>query len=131
MGETVRPKGIKSMSEAATSRFDPIKWVLVLLLVAAGVVGNSYYSDESLLYRVLALLVLAAAAGWVASTTAKGGAFWNLIKGSRTEIRKVVWPTRQETTQTTMIVVVFVFVMALILWALDSLLGWAASLILG
>jgi preprotein translocase subunit SecE len=50
--------------------------------------------------------------------------FWNLIKGSRTEIRKVVWPTRQETTQTTMIVVVFVFVMALILWALDSL-SWA------
>ncbi len=119
------------MSEAATSRLDPLKWIVVVALVAAGVVGNSYYGDESLLYRVLAMLVLAAAAGWVASTTVRGGAFWNLVKGSRTEIRKVVWPTRQETTQTTMIVVVFVFVMALILWALDSLLGWAASLILG
>jgi preprotein translocase subunit SecE len=70
-------------------------------------------------------------AGWVASTTERGGAFWNLVKGSRTEIRKVVWPTRQETTQTTVIVVVFVFVAALILWALDSLLGWAASFVLG
>lgn len=119
------------MSEVTTSKLDPLKWVLVVLLVAAGVVGNSYYADQSLLYRVLALLLVALAAGWLASKTARGGAFWSLVKGSRTEIRKVVWPTRQETTQTTMIVVVFVFVMALILWALDSLLGWAASLILG
>jgi len=61
----------------------------------------------------------------------RGGAFWQLVKGSRTEIRKVIWPTRQETTQTTMIVVAFVFVMALILWAMDSLLGWLVSMAIG
>ncbi len=119
------------MSEAASSRLDPLKWGVVVVLVAAGVVGNSYYGEESLLYRVLALLALAAVAGWVASTTDRGNAFWQLVKGSRTEIRKVVWPTRQETTQTTLIVVVFVFIMALILWGIDSLLGWLVGMVIG
>ena len=49
----------------------------------------------------------------------------------RSEIRKVVWPTRQETTQTTLIVVAVVLVMALLLWGLDSLLGWLVSMIVG
>jgi len=119
------------MSEAAASRLDPLKWGIVVLLVAASVVGNSYYADQSLLYRVIALLVAALVAGYVASTTVRGGAFWQLVKGARTEIRKVVWPTRQETTQTTFIVVVFVFVMALILWAMDSILGWLVSMVIG
>ena len=119
------------MSEAAASRLDHLKWGIVAILVVAGVVGNSYFSDQSLLYRVLALLAAAAVAGWVASTTERGGAFWQLIKGSRTEIRKVVWPTRQETTQTTLIVVVFVFIMALILWGIDSVLGWLVGMVIG
>jgi len=119
------------MSDAATSRLDPLKWGVALALVAAGIVGNSYYADQSLLYRVIALLALAVVAGWIASTTERGGAFWQLVKGSRTEIRKVVWPTRQETTQTTLIVVVFLLIMAMILWAIDSLLGWLVSMVIG
>jgi preprotein translocase subunit SecE len=95
------------------------------------VVGNSYFSNESLLYRVLAIVALAAMAGFVALQTAKGASFWSLVKGARTEIRKVVWPTRQETVQTTMIVVAFVLLVALILWGLDSFLGWLASLVIG
>ncbi len=114
--------------EATTSRFDTVKWLVVTVLVAIAVVGNSYFADESLLYRVLGILVLAVIAGFVALQTAKGAALWTLIKGSRTEIRKVVWPTRQETVQTTMIVVLFVLVVALFLWGLDSLLGWLVSL---
>ena len=114
--------------ETTASRFASVKWILVFILVAVAVVGNSYYSDQSLLYRVLGILVLAGIAGFVALQTAKGAAFWSLVKGSRTEIRKVVWPTRQETVQTTMIVVAFVLLVALILWGLDSLLGWLVSL---
>ena len=88
------------MSEAATTRIGLTRssgssywcWSPV------AVVGNSYYGDQPILYRVLVLLVLALLAGWFASLTQKGGDFFTLVKGSRNEIRKVVWPTRQETT---------------------------------
>lgn len=117
--------------ETPASRFDGLKWLVVFVLVGVAVVGNSMYADQSLLYRVLGIVALGVVAALVALQTAKGAAFWTLVKGSRTEIRKVVWPTRQETVQTTMIVVVFVLVVALILWALDSLLGWLVSLAIG
>ena len=118
-------------AEAKDSRFDLLKWLVVAALVIAGLVGNQYFSAEPILYRVLALLVVAALAGVIALQTSKGQAFWVLAKEARVEIRKVVWPTRQETTQTTLIVVAVVLVMALLLWGLDSLLGWLVSLIVG
>lgn len=118
-------------AEAKDSRFDLLKWLVVAALVVAGVVGNQYFSAEPILYRVLALLVVAALAGVIALQTAKGKAFWVLAKEARVEIRKVVWPTRQETTQTTLIVVAVVLVMSLLLWGVDSLLGWLVSLIVG
>ncbi|MCU1719876.1 MULTISPECIES: preprotein translocase subunit SecE [unclassified Pseudomonas] len=120
-----------SKSEAQDSRFDLLKWLAVVALVVVGVVGNQYYSASPVLYRVIVLLVLAAAAAFVALQTVKGKSFFALAKEARTEIRKVVWPTRQETTQTTLIVVAVVLVMALLLWGLDSLLGWLISLIVG
>lgn len=118
-------------AEVKDSRFDSVKWLVVVALVVAGVVGNHVFAAESILYRVLGLLVLAVIAGFVALQTAKGRSFFTLLKDARGEIRKVVWPTRQETTQTTLIVVVVVLVMALLLWGLDSLLGWLVSMIVG
>lgn len=118
-------------AEVSESRFDGLKWLVVVLLVALGVAANIYYANESLLYRVLGLLGVAVVAGFVALQTAQGAAFWLMARESRTEIRKVVWPTRQETIQTTMIVVGFVLLVALLLWGLDSLLGWLVSLIIG
>jgi preprotein translocase subunit SecE len=118
-------------AEASDTRFDLLKWLVVVALVVIGVVGNQYYSAAPVLYRVLALIVIAAVAAYVALQTAKGKSFFVLAKEARTEIRKVVWPTRQETAQTTMIVVAVVLVMALLLWGLDSLLGWLVSLIVG
>lgn len=118
-------------AEAQGSRFDIAKWLVVVVLVVVGVVGNQYYSAQPILYRVLALLVIAVAAAYVALQTVRGKAFFVLAKEARTEIRKVVWPTRQETMQTTLIVVAVVLVMALLLWGLDSLLGWLVSLIVG
>jgi preprotein translocase subunit SecE len=118
-------------AEAPDSRFDLVKWLVVVILVVVGVVGNQYYSAQPILYRVLALLVIAAVAAYVGLQTGKGKAFFVLAKEARAEIRKVVWPTRQETTQTTLIVVAVVLVMALLLWGLDSLLGWLVSLIVG
>ncbi|GAA5317906.1 MAG: preprotein translocase subunit SecE [Candidatus Pelagadaptatus aseana] len=110
---------------------DGLKWLVVVVLVAAGVVGNSVYSEVAVLYRALALVVLGVAAVFVAINTAKGAAFWNLLREAQVEFRKVVWPTRQEVNQTTLIVVAVVLLMAVILWMLDSFLGWLASLIIG
>lgn len=117
--------------DAKEFRLDGLKWLLVVLLVAAGVIGNSYFSDVSVLYRVLALLVGGALAAFIAVKTAKGNAFWGLMREAHGELRRVVWPTRQEVNQTTIIVVAVVIVMSIILWLLDTLLGWLASLIIG
>jgi preprotein translocase subunit SecE len=113
------------------SKFDGLKWLVVVALVAAGVVGNSVFAGESLLYRALALLALAVVAGLIALQTTKGKAFFKLFKEAKNEIRRVVWPTRQETLQTTAIVVIVVLLVALALWGLDSLLGWLVSAAIG
>ena len=121
---------MNAKAEEQSGRFDAIKWILVGLVVAVGVAGNVMFADQSLLYRVLGLLVLASIALAIGSQTVKGAALWSLIQGSRTEIRKVVWPTHQETLQTTAIVLVVVVIMALLLWGLDSLLSWAVAQII-
>ncbi len=122
---------MNAKAESKDSRLDTLKWFAVAVLVAVAVVGNQYFSAEPIIYRVLGILLVAAGAAFVALQTAKGSAFFTLVKEARAEMRKVVWPTRQETTQTTLIVVAVVLVMALLLWGLDSLLGWLVSLIVG
>lgn len=118
-------------TEEKVYRLDAIKWLLVVAIVAAGVVGNSHFSAESILYRALALLVLAAIAVFVALQTAKGVAIADVVRGALVELRKVVWPTRQETNQTTLIVIAVVIVTSFILWLLDTLFGFIASNIIG
>ena len=127
-------------SKANSSPLDIVKWLLAIAFFAAAVVGNymvpGLYQEANgeelpLLFRVLGVVVLMLVSAGIAVTTVKGQAFMQLLKEANIERRKVVWPTRQETTQTTMIVVVVVFVMALILWGLDTLLGWLVSLIVG
>ncbi|HEY7885904.1 MAG TPA: preprotein translocase subunit SecE [Cellvibrionaceae bacterium] len=122
---------MSTKAEAKEFRLDTVKWALVVAVVAVGVVGNSVYSAEPLLYRVLALLVLSGVALAVAYNTAKGNALWRLLQESVVEVRKVVWPTRQETNQTTLLVVAVVIVTALILWGLDTIFGFVASRIIG
>jgi len=118
---------MSTKAELYDDRLDIPKWIVVAIIVVAGVYGNHYFAAEPVLYRALALVVLGLVAGFVALQTSKGKAFWALLKEARIEIRKVVWPTRPETTQTTLIVVAVVLVMALILWGLDTLLGWIIS----
>ncbi|PIE42746.1 MAG: preprotein translocase subunit SecE [Gammaproteobacteria bacterium] len=122
---------MSSQTSESSGAWDVIKWLFVLLLVAVGVVGNYYYADQSLLYRVLALVVLTAVALTVAATTIKGRQYVTLMKEAKSEIRRVIWPTRQELLQTTMIVVVFVLIVALFLWGLDSLVSWIISGVIG
>lgn len=122
---------MESKAQQSTSRFDAVKWLVVFVLIAVGVVGNQYFSAESVLYRVLGLVALALVAAFVALQTDRGRRFATLLKEARVEIRKVVWPTRPELIQTTAIVVVFVLVVALILWGMDSLIGFLVQGFIG
>lgn len=115
---------MKAKAEAQSAGFDSIKWVLVILLVGAAVAGNMYYADAPMIYRVVGVVVLCALAGLIFMKTSKGLRLANLAREARIEIRKVVWPTRPETTQTTLIVLAAVALVAFLLWLLDSLLGW-------
>ena len=122
---------MSTKAELHDDRLDVVKWIVVAIVVLAGVYGNHYFAAEPVLYRAVALVVLGLVAGFVALQTARGKSFWALVKEARIEIRKVVWPTRPETTQTTLIVVAVVLVMALILWGLDTLMGWIISQFIG
>jgi preprotein translocase subunit SecE len=108
-----------------------VLWLVVVAIVAAVAVLNSIYAEESLLYRVMGGLVLAIIAGVIATQTTQGAAFWHIAKGARTEVRRVVWPTRDERNKATLMVIAVVVVMALILTGLDWLFGLAAEALLG
>lgn len=120
-----------SAEKSVGNALDWLKWSVVTALLVGGVVGNWYFAEASLLVRVIALLAVAVVAAVVAVQTERGRSIWSLIKEARTEVRRVVWPTNQETTQTTLVVLVIVLVFALILWGLDSLLSWIVSSIIG
>lgn len=123
---------MNSKVESKEFRFDFLKWLLAIALVVGAAVANSMYANQyEVIYRTLGVLVVIAVAVLFAVNTAKGNAFWNLLKAAQVEVRKVVWPSRQETTQTTLLVLVVVLITALILWGLDSLIGKLASLVLG
>ena len=121
---------MSTSTETTGASLDWLKWIVVFAILGGGVFGNWYFGDQSLLYRVAGLLVMAVTAFFVVIQTEKGGNAWTLIKDARGEIRRVVWPTRDETVQTTLIVLVLVLIFALILWLLDSGLSWVVSSIL-
>ncbi len=108
-----------------------VLWFIVVALIAAVAVLNSIYAEESLLYRVMGGLVLAIAAGFIAVQTTQGATFWHIAKGARTEVRRVVWPTRDERNKATLMVVAVVALMSVVLWGLDGLFGWLVGLLLG
>lgn len=114
---------MSAQTETQTSSLDGLKWLIVVALLAAAVVGNYYYGEQvSILYRAIGVVVLVAVAAGVAAVTGKGRQFLTFAKESRTEVRKVVWPTRQEATQTTLIIAVATAIIALLLWGMDAIL---------
>ena len=122
---------MSTKAEPVEYRLDSVKWIVLFAIVGGGIYANSYYAAVEPLYRAMAGVVIAAIALVVALQTDKGSAAWELAKEARVEIRKVVWPTPQETTQTTLIVVGVVILVALILWMLDSSLSWGVKGLIG
>lgn len=112
-------------------KFDTLKLAIALLILVAAVIGFYMFAEESLLLRIIGLLACIGIAGAIALQTEKGRNIWSFFQEAQIELRKVVWPTRQETVQTTLIVIIVVIVVAIILWLLDMFLGWSIRNILG
>lgn len=115
-----------SKSESTRSPLDTALLVLAILVLAASISGFYYVQGQVHQFvRVIGLLVGAAIAVAIASRTEIGRFVWGYVQGSRTELRKVVWPTRRETMQTTLIVIVLALLVGVFLWAVDAVLLWA------
>ncbi len=111
---------------------DTIKLLISAAVLVGGLYGYYYYeNDMPLPLRVLMVLGGTGAGIAIAMTSMQGRRLWHFIQGSRVEIRKVIWPTRQETTQTAIAVFVFTLVLALFFWALDSGLLWVTRQLVG
>jgi preprotein translocase subunit SecE len=108
-----------------------IRLALAVLLVGAGISGFYLLGDKPAVLRVLSVLAGMAAAVAVMWTTPLGRAAVTFIGESVAEARRVVWPTRKETIQTTGAVFALVLVMGIILWVVDFSLMWLIKLILG
>ena len=122
---------MSSEAEAAGSSLDSAKLVAAALLFLGAIAAFYYFADASRLFRVLGLVGAALVALLIASQTAKGRSTMEFARETQVEVRKVVWPTRQETVQTTGVVIVVVLLAAVFLWVLDLLLGGITRWLMG
>lgn len=123
--------GQKIETTNETTGKDRLVWSLIFLLVAGGFAANYYYPDIPWGLRATGWILLVGVVGGLALLTAKGKEIHGFSKDSRAELRKVVWPTRQETVQSTMVVAIMVVITALLLWAIDSVLMWLIATLTG
>ena len=117
--------------ENQSTAFDMLKLLLAVAILIGGIVAYYYYANEPVLLRLVGVLVAFGVAIWVAFQSAQGRTLWAFIQGSRVELRKVVWPSREETIQTTIIVFVFGAFMSVFFWVLDLVLLMITNFLTG
>ena len=122
---------MNSKVDTVSSKLDSLKLGIAVVLIISATVAFYMYPDQSILLRVLGLLAAIVIAGLIALQTEKGKQIWGFFQDAQIEVRKVVWPTREETVQTTLIVILVVVVIAIFLWLLDMFLGWSIGQLLG
>ena len=108
-----------------------ILWTISVIAGFSAVILFTYLENLGLLYRVLLLVGLLIASLGLLSQTNFGKAAVKLIGDARSEVAKVVWPSRGETTQMSVIVLIMILILALVFWGLDTLLSFLSSFILG
>jgi len=118
-------------TEQESGSFDLVKLALAVIVTVGGIGGFYYFGAESVLLRVIGLLVMLSIATGLVFTTNLGQSFWLFAQGSKIELKKIVWPTKKETMQTTLIVTVMVLFVGILLWMFDGLLMWGIGLITG
>ncbi len=122
---------VAKTEEVVSNKLDTFKLLLAIAILILGIVGFYYYETESQLYRVLGVVFAAGVAVAISATTALGQNLIGFGREARMEVRKVVWPTRQETLQTTFMVLVAVIIIGIFLWLVDMLLAQAIQMITG
>ncbi|MBK1648092.1 preprotein translocase subunit SecE [Rhabdochromatium marinum] len=122
---------MNARAETGASKTDTLKLAAAVAILVAGLWGFYFFANFSLLLRVIVLLAIAAGAVAVALTTGPGRTLWRFASDSRMEVRRVVWPTRQETIQTTLVVMVMVLILGILLWLFDTLLMTILRLLTG
>ena len=120
---------VAKTEEVVSSKLDSFKLLLAIAVLIFGIVGFYYYEAESQLYRVLGVVFATLVAIAISSTTTLGQNLIGFGREARMEVRKVVWPTRQETVQTTFMVIVAVIVIGIFLWLVDMVLAEAIQLL--
>ncbi len=110
---------------------DTAKLALAIVVVLAGLAGYYYFADSSALLRALGVMLTLGVAAAVAFTSLQGRTLWKFIQGARVELNKVVWPTREETIQTTLVVLVVALFGGVFFWLLDLFLLWVTTRITG
>lgn len=122
---------VAKTEEVVSNKLDSFKLLLAIVVLLAGIVGFYYYESESQLYRVLGVVFAAGVAVAISATTTLGQNLIGFGREARMEVRKVVWPTRQETIQTTFMVIVAVIIIGIFLWLIDMLLAQAIQMLTG
>ena len=122
---------MSTKAEQTGSPLDTGKLVVAAAILIGGISGYYYFADESVLLRAIGVLAAFIIALLVAFQSTQGQLLWKFIQGSRVELRKVVWPTRQEAVQTTVAVLVFALMMGVFFWLLDMFLLWVTQVLTG
>ncbi|MGB4342359.1 MAG: preprotein translocase subunit SecE [Moraxellaceae bacterium] len=117
--------------EASGSKLDAVKWLVVVALLVAATLGNQYGADASVWLRAGGIALACALALGLAWTTAQGQSLVDVSRKSWVEAQRIVWPSKDETWQTTLIVLGVVLLSSLLLWGIDTLFGWGISAIIG
>ncbi len=120
-----------SKAETSTNSMDTMKLAAAGALVLLGLFAFYYFEGQSLLLRVVGLLIIAGLAAFVVYQTDVGKRTVEFFRDARTEVRKVVWPSRAETTQTTLTVFIIVVIVGIFLWLFDMLLAYLFKLVTG
>jgi preprotein translocase subunit SecE len=113
---------MNARAETGPSGLDTVKLVVSGIMLVLGIWAFYFFEPYSILLRVVGLLAVAGAAAALALTSEQGKRLWRFATDSRMEVRKVVWPTRAETLQTTLVVVVMVLILGIMLWLFDTIL---------
>jgi preprotein translocase subunit SecE len=120
-----------SKADTGGTAFDTLKLAAAVGVLVGGIVAYYYYADVAVVLRAIGVLVAFGLAVVILLQSTQGKTLLRFVNASRVELRKVVWPTREETIQTTVAVMIFTLIMGLFFWFLDMFLLWFTRLLTG